>query len=134
MPELHSGMTGDFRAFHASRKVDLGGPLESFIGLAIPDVHHILMLDRLVRAGKDGGTPAALRENVDVPKASASTALNHFEKLGLARAKRNLMSKTYTMVRDGTRADLAIRLVKLWKHPQAHQSVLQAILKAAGGK
>ena len=54
MPELHSGMTGEFRAFRASREVDLGRKLEEFIAQAVPDVLHIWVLARLVEAGKAG--------------------------------------------------------------------------------
>jgi hypothetical protein len=133
MPELHSGMTQQYRAFHASKKVDLGRKIEEFIAQAIPDVVHIWVLSRLVGVGRDGATMKQLGLGIDAPKSAVAAALERFEKLGLARSRRRLLSKTYTFSREEAKADLALRVVKLWSHPQAHASVLQAIAKHSGG-
>lgn len=132
MPELHSGMTREYRAYHASKEVDLGRSLEEFIARAVPDVLHIWVLARLVAAARDWCPLSRLREGLDAPKSEVLAALGRFEKLGLARSRRQLMSRSYGFVREGAGAELAVRLVKLWKHPQAHAGVLQKIMKGTG--
>ncbi len=133
MPELHSGMTGEFRAFRAGREVDLGRKLEEFIGQAVPDVLHIWILARLVEVGKAGCSVSEAAKGIDSPKSEVSAALDRFEKLALARSSRKLMSKSYAFSHEGPKSDMAVRLVKLWKHPQTHGNILTRIMKGAGG-
>ena len=133
MPELHSGLTGEFRAYHASKQVNLGRSLEELIALAVPDVLHVWVLARLVGAGKEGCSVSQVAVGADAPRSAVTAALERFEKLGLARSRRRLMSRSYVFAREGARADLAIRMVKLWKHPQAHGSVLNRIMQSGGG-
>lgn len=132
MPELHSGMTGEFRAFQASREIDLGRKLEEFIAQAVPDVLHIWVLDRLVEAGKAGCSVSEAAKGIDSPKSEVSAALERFEKLELARSTRKLMSKSYTFSHEGPKSNMALRLVKLWKHPQTHGNVLVKIMRPEG--
>jgi hypothetical protein len=132
MPELHSGMTQEYRAFQASRKIDIGRQLEEFVGRAVPDIMHMWVLARLVECGPEGASLSHLRTGIEAPKSDVTAALGRFEKLGLL-GTRGLIGKKYFLPRGVPGSDLALRLVKLWKHPQGHQGVLDAIKKRGGG-
>ena len=126
MPELHSGMTQEYRAIHRARILDLGKRAEEFIARALPDIIHIWVLAKLVGAGKEGAAMNDLRAGMETPKSDVLEAIARFEKLDLVRTQ-GMFSKTYFFKREEKWSDIAIKLVKLWKHPQGHASVLEAI-------
>jgi hypothetical protein len=126
MPELHSGMTQEYRAIHRAKILALGKRAEEFIAMALPDLIHIWVLSKLVSIGKTGAAINDLRAGIDSSKGDVVQVLDKLAKLGLVRSS-GLISKKYTFCREEQWSDVAIKLVKLWKHPQGHASVLEAI-------
>jgi hypothetical protein len=133
MPELHSGMTQEYRAIQKAKILDLGKRVEELIATAVPDIIHIWVLAKLVSAGRDGAVMNDLRAGMETSKSDVVAVIKRFEKLDLVRTK-GLLSKTYTFNREEKWSETAIKLVKLWKHPQGHQSVLEAIKKNVANK
>ena len=136
MPELRSGLTQVFKAHQDKKKVRLGPKLEEFIRLAVPDVNHVLALAHLVSAGRDGCPAREIAAATGAPKGAVKAALERFGKLKLAEPRGGVMTRRYAFAREGGLSELAVRLVKLWAHPEAHGSVLESILGApppAGG-
>ncbi len=126
MPELHSGMTQEYRAIHRAKILDLGKRAEEFIAVALPDIIHIWVLAKLVGSGKAGAAMNDLRAGMETPKSDVLDAIAGFDKLDLVRTE-GVFGKTYFFKREGKWSDIAIKMVKLWKHPQGHASVLEAI-------
>jgi hypothetical protein len=130
MPELHSGMTQEYRAIHRAKILDLGKRAEQFISRAVPDIVHIWVLSKLVGAGKSGATVNDLRAGMETSKNDVLAVLGRFEQFDLIRSQ-GVFAKTYFFCREEQWSDVAIKLVKLWKHPQGHASVLEAIKNLA---
>jgi DNA-binding IclR family transcriptional regulator len=124
-------MTQAYRAFKASQKIDIGRKLKEFVSLAVPDMTHIMVLARLVEAGRDGCSLSHLRTGVQASKSEVNAVLALFRKLGIVES-RGLIAKKYYLPRAEPKAELAVRLVKLWEHPQGHASVLEAIREQTG--
>jgi hypothetical protein len=119
-------MTQAYKAFKASHKIDIGRKLTEFVSLAVPDMTHIMVLARLVEAGQGGASLSHLRTGVQAPKSEVSAVLTRFKSMGILES-RGLIGKKYFLPRGEPRSELAMRLVKLWQHPQGHASVLEAI-------
>ena len=135
MPELSSGFTGEYRAIRRSQQIELGKGLESFIAAALPDFTHMTVLIFLSRLVKDTCSVGEVAEATGDSKAAVQAVLDRFAKLELVRCSQGLLGRKYAFLRDGARADLAIRLLKLWEHPQAHELILRKIFagRAPGG-
>jgi DNA-binding MarR family transcriptional regulator len=135
MPELSSGFTGEYRAIRLSQQVDLGKGLESLITAALPDFTHMTVLLYLMRQAKDAVSASDVAAATGDPKAAIQAVLDRFEKLELVRCSQGLLGRKYAFHREGPRSELAIRLLKLWEHPQSHEVILRKIFagKAPGG-
>lgn len=135
MPELSSGFTREYKAIRLSQQIELGKGLESFISAALPDFTHMTVLIYLIRQAKDSCSAGDVASTTGDPKAAVQAVLDRFEKLELVRCSQGLLGRKYAFHREGPRAELAIRLIKLWEHPQSHETILRRIFagRAPGG-
>lgn len=133
MPDFSTGMTQEFRAFRAAKQVSLGKGLDGFVASALPDVAHLGVLTYLVHNSKEQHAAAGIAEAVGEPKGAVQDALERFEKLGLVRRASGMLARKYGFAREALSAELAVRLIKLWEHPQTHETVLRAVLARQEG-
>jgi hypothetical protein len=108
--------------------VALGKQIEQFIDQALLDFTHMTVLLYLVREGKSGCTPGGISSVIGDPKKVIQQVLDRFQKLGLVRISGGFLSRKYFYEREGPRAMLVSRLIKLWEHKQAHEVVLKKVL------
>ena len=128
MPELSSGMAGDSRAGRDTGKIDLGRVVDGFLAAAAPDLTHLKVLAHLVRDVKNPTPVGDIAAVVRAPKAEVQAALERFEKLELAKSSLRLLGRRYAFLHEGPRSELAVKIVRLWEHPQTHEVILQRVI------
>ncbi|HOX07855.1 MAG TPA: hypothetical protein PK280_15750 [Planctomycetota bacterium] len=130
MPEMNTGYTQDFRAANQARQVPLGQGVENFVKFALPSVAHLSVLRYLIERGKETSSAGEVAQVVCEPKAAVQAALEHFEKLEIARSSMSLLGRKFAILPDGPKVDAARKIIKLWDHPQTHASLLALILRS----
>lgn len=133
MPGLSSGMTGQFRMAQDLRKVDLGKAVDGFLAAAAPDLVHMKVLACLVREAKSPAPAGDIAAVVRASKAEVQAALERFEKLELAKASLGLLGRKYAFLHEGPRSDLAVKIIKLWEHPQTHEAIFRKVTGKPSG-
>ncbi len=109
-------------------KVELGKAMDGFISTAIRDFTHMTVLIYLISEGRDGVTVGQISSVIGDPKKVVAGVVKHFEGLGLVRMVGGVLSKKYMYEREGPRAMLVSKLMKLWAHKQGHGVILRKIL------
>ena len=123
------GYAREMADFGARREgASLGKPMESFIDNAIPDFTHMTVLIYLVREGREGVTVGEVSKIIGDPKRVVQAVFERFLKLDMVRVEAKLLSKKYHYQREGARAHLVSKLLKLWEHKEGHEIVLRRIL------
>jgi len=131
MPDLPSPQT---RAANITKQIPLGQGVENFIKLALPDAAYLPVLRYLTERGTQASTAGEIAGVTCEPKAKVLSALEHFEKLEIARSSIGLLGRKYALFREGAKCDSAQKLVKLWAHPQTHRAVMAIVQRNATKK
>ena len=131
MPDMSSGYSKEFRAANLARQIPLSPGVENLIKLALPDADHLSVLRYLVERGAQSCSAAEIAGVTCQPKAKVQAALEHFEKVQIARSSLGLLGRKYGLLREGSKGEAAQRLIKLWAHPQTHRSVMAVVLRNA---
>jgi hypothetical protein len=110
------------------QKASLGATMENFIDTAIVDFTHMTVLIYLVREAKAGCTAGDVSKVIGDPKKVVQRVFDRFKELGMVRVSGGLLSKKYFYEREGPKALLVSKLLKLWEHRQGHEIVLKRVL------
>ncbi len=122
------GLGQEMAAFSGKKqKVELGKQLESFLADALPDFTHLTVLMYMVREARDGRSTGDISKFIGDPKKVIQRVLDCFLKLEIVRTSGGLFKK-FHFNREGPRASLVSRLLKLWEHPQTHDLILKRVL------
>ncbi len=119
----------DMAAFGGSKELELGKNLKAFIKSALPDFTHMTVLMYMVREAREGCSTGDVAKFIGDPKRVVQKVIDRFLQLEMLRTSGGLFKK-YQFRRDGPRAELVVRLLKLWEHPQTHDAVLKRVLGA----
>lgn len=123
------GLAGDLAAFGGRKELELGKNLEAFIRSALPDFTHMTVLMYMVREAGEGCSTGDIAKFIGDPKRVVQKVIDRFLQLEMLRTTGGLFKK-YVYRRDGPRAELVARMLKLWEHPQTHDAVLKRVLGA----
>ena len=126
------GLGHEMAALGGKKQFSLGPKIEGFIREALPDFAHLTVLMYLVRQAKGGCSAGEVAKFIGDPKKVTQKVLDRFERLEMVRVAGGILGKKYAYERNGPRALLVDRLLKLWEHPQAHDLVLRKILEPKG--
>lgn len=123
------GLAEEMAAFGGGKKqkVELGKQLESFLAGALPDFTHMTVLMYMVREARDGCSTGDIAKFIGDPKKVIQAVLDRFLKLEIVRTSGGLFKK-YFFNREGPKAALVHRLLKLWEHPHTHELILKRVL------
>ena len=116
-------------AFLGGKKdLALGPALDRFIAAALLDFTHMTVLMYMVREARGGCSVGDIAKFIGDPKRVIQQVLDRFLGLELVRVSGGIFKK-YAYQREGPRAGLVVKLLKLWEHPEGHQMVLRKILE-----
>jgi hypothetical protein len=123
------GLAQQMADFGGKREeTSLGKGMEEFIDTAILDFTHMTVLIYILREGRDGVSVGQICSVIGDPRKIVQGVLKHFVELGMLRATGGILSKKYLYEREGPRAHLVSKLMKLWKHKDGHEIVLRRVL------
>ncbi len=110
------------------KELVLGTKLEEFISIALLDFTHMTVLMFMVREAGGGCSVGQVAKVTGDSKAAIVKVLDRFEQLKVVRSSGGLFGKKYAYERNGPRAELVSRMIKLWEHRAAHELILKKIL------
>ena len=131
MPDMASGYTQHSRTANITRQIPLSPGVESFVRQTLPEVGYLPVLRYLLERGAETSSAGEIAGVTREPKDKVQAALEHFERIGIARSGRSLLGRKYGLLRDGPRSDAAEKLIKLWDHPQTHRAVMAVVTRNA---
>jgi DNA-binding transcriptional ArsR family regulator len=129
------GLGEELASFRArSPEIELGRNLEDFISEVLPDFTHFTVLMFLVRQARGFVSAGDVAEITGDSKGTVRAVLELFKERGLVEVSGGFLSTKYAYRRDGPKAELVVRLLKLWEHSQTHQAVLCRLLVHPPGR